>query len=297
MSVRMYSTVRDVRDEVGVQSAANTTDDAKMYEAIQQASARLDAETGHVGFWPQIATRYMDATGNHVNDNGRVLHLPHGWALLSITSLSDGGGTARVEGTDYNADPRGRTPVLKLRTLSTSALLWNYYSSDAQDAISITGNWGWHSDYTNAWVSTGDTVRNDPLSDSATSLTVSDASAADAYGRRPRFSPGQLLKVESEYLAVRAVDTNTNTVTVLRGVQGSTAASHAQDTAISVYEVEPVIHRLCTRLAAFLYARRGAFEASKFDGVATVNWPDDMPGEIGSALNAAGLLAAARRPI
>lgn len=296
MTTRAYSTVRDVRAEVMVQSSTNTTDDAKLWQAIQDASARLDSLTGQVGFWPEIATRYLDANGTHVEDGGRVLYLPHGWALLSITSLTDGGGVARVEGTDYNADPRGRSPILKLRTVSTSALLWNYYNADTYDAMNIAGVWGWHSDYANAWVSTGDTVQDNPLSSSATTLTVTDADGSDSRGRSPRFSPGQLLKVESEYLAVTAVNTTTNTVTVQRGAQGSTAAAHVQGTAVSVFEVDGLIHRLCTRLAAFLYARRGAFEVSRYDGVGTVNYPEDIPGEISQSLADAGLLAAARRP-
>jgi len=70
-------------------------------------------------------------------------------------------------------------------------------------------------------VDSTDTVQDDPLSDSATTLNVSDGG---------NFEVGETIKIEDEYLRITAI--NTNTLTVIRGVYGTTAASHVQTTAI-----------------------------------------------------------------
>ena len=47
---------------------------------------------------------------------------------------------------------------------------------------------------------------------------------------------GQLLRVENEYLSICAINTTTNALSVERGVNGTTPASHAQGTAIYVFQ-------------------------------------------------------------
>lgn len=103
-------------------------------------------------------------------------------------------------------------------------------------------------------------MQDNPLSSGATTLTVSDADGTDVDGVSPRFQVGHLLRIESEYLRVIAVDTGTNQLTVQRGVHGTTAASHAQDTAIETYQPVPAIRDLCMRYAELLYRSIGIFD-------------------------------------
>lgn len=68
------------------------------------------------------------------------------------------------------------------------------------------------------------TARNDgTFSSSDTTLTVDDGSV---------FSVDQLIKIDSEYLYITAI--NNNDLTVVRGAAGSTAAAHAGGTNIYV---------------------------------------------------------------
>ncbi len=119
--------------------------------------------------------------------------------------------------------------------------------------MSVTGTWGWHERWSQAWRDSADAVQDNPLSSTATTLTVSDADGADSQQRSPRFQVGHLLRIEDEYLRVLAVDSGANTLTVQRGVQGTTAAAHAQTTAIEVYQPPREVESLCLRWAMWLY--------------------------------------------
>ena len=84
-------------------------------------------------------------------------------------------------------------------------------------------------------------------------INVTDADGTDIDQQSPRFQVGHLLRIESEYLRVLALDTATNQLTVQRGVNGTTAASHAQSTQIDTFQPAQVATMLNLRWAAWLY--------------------------------------------
>ena len=285
-----YACLRDAREQANVQSSTSTSEDDYLLSVLRFTSRRCEAITG-LEFAPRIDTLYLDA----LDIDPDVLRLPA--PLLSITTVTDGQSNSLTQGTDFNVWPRSSTPYRTLRMLDSAAYAWNLYSTEWMDAISITGIWGWRRQYATAWLSTGDTVQDAPLADDAVTLAVSDADGADAYGRTPRFSPGQLLKIESEYLEVLAVDTSTDTLTVTRGAQGSTAAEHAASTVIYVWEAEPAIQRATLVWAAYLLARRGQYEQVKFDGIGAVSFPADAPAEVMNIFREGGWLRSIRSPL
>ena len=140
--------------------------------------------------------------------------------------------------------PPGQSPAGLLRLVDGLAL---------EGEVTVTGVWGWHDDWSNAWIDSGDTVQDAPLTVSATTLTVTNADGLDTDGRSPRFQVGHLLRVDDEYLHVRAIDTTTNTLTVTRGVNGTTAATHVAGTPISVYRPAADVESLVLRWAGWLY--------------------------------------------
>jgi len=80
----------------------------------------------------------------------------------------------------------------------------------------------------------GDTVQDSPLAATATTVTVNDVDGVDVFGRLPRFAVGDHVQIGGEIMRVQAVDTATNILTVERGVKGTSAAAHAQNTSIRV---------------------------------------------------------------
>jgi hypothetical protein len=253
-------------------------------EAIRVVTARIRKRLQPRDFLPERKTIYIDALGHHIDDQYGMLDLFNEQGrhpLLSAIEVVDGAGNVLVLDTDYRLNPRGVTPIFKLRRLDGTS--WSDYSDEWVEAIAVTGIFGYHSDYAHAWLSSGDTVQNSPLSSSATTITINDADGADGLNRIPRFSPGQLLQIDSEWLELIAVDANTLTVT--RGARGATAVAHNQNAPIRIFQVEGPINRAAVRWAAYLYARRGAFESVRVEGMATVEFPEDMPGEVRDILD------------
>jgi len=89
-----------------------------------------------------------------------------------------------------------------------------------------------------------------------------------------------MLRIESEWLEVVVVDATGNTLTVRRGVNGSAAADHAQNTAIEVFEADGEAVRALARWVALHLQRRGAFEQVTVQGFQSVQFPADAPDEV-----------------
>ena len=236
--MNVYATLDQLKK--ALTDITSTSYDVVLVDVLSRASRMIDALTDRE-FYPTLATRYLDSQGTD------RLWLP--WPLLSITTLqisSDHGSTygyTPVENTDFFSSDGirwGETPYQHLVMAVNSSSYDVFYAG--QRAVKITGIWGWRRNYSRAWVASGDTVNNvTSISAAGTSLTVNDADGADGRGLTPRFSPGNLIKIESEYLAVTAVNTTTNILTVVRGQNGTTAAAHVNGTAISTWLPEEIV--------------------------------------------------------
>lgn len=271
----MIVSIKDVRRELKPQLSTDTSNNAYIVQAIRMAERRFVDRVGFefvpviqvVGIWDA----YRE---DRVLQNGYDLQLPS--PLLAVTEIANGS-TVLVSG-DYrleSLDPLSVTPYGAVRLLTGT-----WIEDNDDEGITIDGTWGYHRDYTNAWLPSGDTVRDAPLSSSATSLTVTDADGLDAYGEIPRFSPGQVLQIEDEWLEVLAVNPTTNVLAVRRGLNGCTAVSHVQGTAITIWEADPQAVRAITRWVALALDRRGAFDQLSMQGMATLQFPTDMPDEV-----------------
>lgn len=284
------ATLAQVRDELRIAdntvggNGPDVSEDAYIRRAIYQMSDRLQSMT-EKGFLPSKETRYFDALGFHISPDGLSLDL-HRDPFLELTSVIDGEGNAltaydrSLKTGDYLL-PGNKYPFRDIEIVSSSSKRWDKYNPIYQEAIAITGVWGFHTRYDKAWLSSGDAVKNDPSIDaSVTTITVADADEQDGMGFVPRFSPGNFLKIESEYLEVVGVDTSANTLTVLRGVNGSTAAIHLKDVPIYVWQPQPEIVRAVCRWAAYVQSRHGAFTEVVIQEVAAVRYPKDLPEDV-----------------
>jgi len=238
----MYSiaTLYQLRQRLGL-AASETADDARLLAALQAAAAQIERAADR-SFCPRIAAIQHSVNPKHTTE----LLLDDD--LLELTSLANGDNSA-ISLSDVIALPADG-PIAVLRLAGGKAFIWD---KTPVRAITVTGKWGWHDRWTDAWRNTSDTAQNNPLSSSATTMTVVDADGADAENELPRFQVGHLIRIDSEYLRVLAVNTGTNVLTVLRGVAGTTAASHTQNTAIYTYQPALDVQMLHLRYAAWLY--------------------------------------------
>lgn len=278
-----YATLAEAKAE---DKATSTTDDDKLMRAVIAASARVDGvfQSRYRYFMPVIRAITFPVRETMVDSEINTLRLPY--PLLALTSVTFNG-TAMTVGTNVEAYIPNITPYNYLRMMTFATTWYNFVSwssSYPEPLVSITGIWGYHGDYANAWLSV-DALAAAITTTTATTFTVADVDGDDAYGFGPRISRGNLLKIDSEFLEVTDTNTTTNTVTVRRGANGSTAAAHLINAPVYTWQVEENVRRVTARQASLLYARRGAFEVSTLNeiGVST-SYPQDLLTELKGAL-------------
>jgi hypothetical protein len=238
----MYTiaTLYQLRQRLGL-AASETADDARLLAALQAAAAQIERAADR-RFCPRLA-----AIQHSVNPKYTTELLLHD-DLLELTSLTNGDGSA-ISLDDVLTLP-AEGPIAVLRLTGGNTLVWD---ETPLNAVAVMGIWGWHDRWAEAWRNTSDTVQNNPLSSGATTITVADADGTDAENETPRFQVGHLIRVDSEYIRVLAVNTSTNVLTVQRGVAGTSAASHTQNTPIYAFQPVPDAQMLHLRYAAWLY--------------------------------------------
>ena len=276
----LYATLAELK---AVMNSDAVAQDAKLLSALRVASRRVDMEMGskRAYFEPVLEVRAVPVRATTTAQYGRNLRLP--FPLLAYTSAVVFGSQTPTEQTAISNGaiyPYGAAPAWEL-TITGASNGW-YIAPDT--FALITGVWGYHRDYANAWVSV-DTLAAAIVSTTATSLTVADVDGVDEYGQTPRLSTGNLIKVDSEYLEITATNTTTNVVTVRRGQNGSTAATHLIAAPVSVWRPEDMIRRAVARQAGLMVARQGAYTTVSVEATGTeVRYPVDLLVELRAAL-------------
>jgi hypothetical protein len=249
------------------QLEADTDDDAVIEGIIEAASRHIDNVTGRT-FYPRVETRYYDTPSNTEND--RVLWLDDD--LLEMITVTNGDDTT-LASTEYNLYPLNAYPKYAIRIKQSSDYYWEQDSdNNTEGVIDIAAIWGKHKDYSARGWSTGSTLNEgDTLSAADLTWTMTDASA---------FRPGQVIKIENELAIVSSISGDNVTV-LARGANGSTAATHADSTAVTIWNVQDDIVNACLQIVTTLYGRRFGENMS---GVATITaagvviTPQDVPG-------------------
>lgn len=275
-----YASLADVRQEMNVDTLpARPDDDREITRALRQVSRRIDVllKARTPFFEPFIETRYVPIDGDLINSSARTLII--GYPLLSITGVTVNTQALTLDST-VQGFPQYASPFTGLQLLGCDWRTW--YSLNCGSCTTafahIAGVWGYNVNYANAWLSV-DTLSGG-IDSAVTTITVTHIDGETIYGDVPRLSAGNLIQIDSEWMRVTATNTVSNTATVIRGQNGSTAASHSNGAAVSVYIVEDQIRRAVAKQVAFQYARKGAYETRRMDGIATIEYPADMPYEV-----------------
>lgn len=292
------TTLQACRDQLLVDSVLTSPDADRVLARLIPVASQLVEDYCGVPFCPVQETREFD-----IRVAGNELHLK-GSPLISATTIKNGDDST-IGATDYVLLPQNSYPkrhlILKIGTYwlfnpnislydnpsgfnSTSYVrndLTSYLPSPTHIAdqylpggCKITGTWCFHRYYGTAWRTSAITVSGS-LSSGATSLTLS--ASADSDG----IDVGSFLQIDSEYLAITgsvgasSPDTGglaTTTVTVARGLNGTTAASHNNGTAIQVWTPETAVEMAAREAVAYLYKRRenAVGETVAIDGLGAV---------------------------
>lgn len=226
---RWYTTLETVKDELGI---TDTLKDEMLKRQITRASDFIELFTERT-FIPVIATKTFDIP---TEDPTARLYLHD--ELIAITSLSDDDGVTNAG--DYKLYPLNDTPKTWIQLTGDDSFA---YTTSKYGAISIAGSWG----YCNDTAVTGTVLAAAITSTTATTFTVIDGTVIKV---------GYSLLIDTEQLFVSGV--SGTTITVVRGNNGTTAATHLISTVVSYYVVPSVIELAASNLAGFWHLGRDA---------------------------------------
>ena len=300
---RWYTTLEAVKRAMPITGASL---DSNIKASIEAASAQIENGTNR-RFIPETKTaQYGWPT---LSLNSWTLLLPED--LIAVTALTkEGDDVTAIASTDYFLEPREEGPPYHKIEIDLASTAFYSIKDTHQRQVRVTGRFG-HSENTK----TGGTVDGAGLASdaAAVSFVCSDESligvgdtllieseaifvsnkAAAANGSElldgaltqnkaevsvtvdtgTNFNEGEVILVESEKMLIQSIASNVLTVeraydgstlashandtavsvfrtlTIVRGVNGTTAATHADTTAISVYTVPGDISSLCRAMA------------------------------------------------
>jgi len=219
-------------------SLTNNTEQLRFRKLLEAASRYLDKRCER-RFYAWNGTKYYDGANTLFIDD-----------LLSVTTFKldeDGDGTYEetMAATDYVLYPLNTYPKAWVEISSDSD--YGSFASSIKKGVEIAGLWG-HGDGESAapYLTDTQTVQNNPLAAGDLTLTVTSTAAWGA---------GLTLLIESEQVYVQSITDATDCV-IKRAVNGTTAAAHAQNTAISVVQYPGPIWEACLILAMRAWKRK-----------------------------------------
>ncbi|MDA1095348.1 MAG: hypothetical protein O3A25_19110 [Acidobacteria bacterium] len=269
-----YASVEFFRDTLAgtSYSATWTADSGLILAVLERASRAVDAHVGDQTFGPVTQTRLYDLGGSGypkqylgiasgdlrydpralsrsvgiatVEYRGSVVPLDR-W-LITATTVTSYADTARtlsgtqtlVEGiaNDYLLEPYNSSPKWRIKLNENTAKSLG----SGQQVFSILGSWGWDSV----------TVQDTTLSAAITSTTATTCTVASAAAP----SVGQTILIDSEQLYISGI--SSTTLTVVRGVNGTTAATHLDSAPVLGIRYPSDVQSVTADIARVLYRGR-----------------------------------------
>lgn len=250
MRESVYATLEQAKSYMSFASQ-NYGDDEKIIGFLSKASRSIDRYTRR-RFYPKRETRKYDYI------ESQQIRLD--WELLALDNLYTNNGASQIPnsvvllqtGRNYNYGPWD-----KIVMRSDAGSTFNFTGTDQQVNL-VTGFFGYHEDYSNAWIDTGTSLAASYAA-SATSLSLAGAGSAgvgasDVNYDAPRISVGDLLMIGGEMMNVVA-GSGANQSIVKPFANGTSGNDHAQGTAIYKFSPEPDINWTTIRLTSWLYGQ------------------------------------------
>lgn len=203
---------------------------------IYEVSAIMTKTIGHV-FVPykNTLTVSRDLVRRNLSRNAVEYQLKLSEEILSISAISWIGNT--IDSSLFRLANRGEFYPDYAVAIDFSGIV--SLPATFEDLVTVTGIWGYHRNPDEMFVNSGKTVQNNPLSSSDTTLTVTGGGGSS-------FEILQYIKIENEYLLITAI--SGDSLTVERGKNGTTTASHVQNIAIYKYDHVPEAENEARRL-------------------------------------------------
>jgi len=256
MGFGSYCNIADIKGVLGITS---TTDDTVMRKIAESASRSIDQYCNR-HFYTQTATRYFDGAVR--------LWLPD---LLSINASglkTDEDGDATFENTfattDYILYGHGIEDTLNVLPYTRLEINLNgdygSFASGVKKGVQIAGIWG-YGDGISATPYIVDTTTSEALDTSETGVDVTSVT---------NLSAGQVILADSEQMYIYSI--STLTLTVERGVNGTTSATHDTAKSIYIYQYSSDIRQACIDLSVAQYEMRNKNKGLQSERIGDYSW-------------------------
>lgn len=216
-------------------SAAQTTDDALLWDLLGERSAEFATMVGRGPLMPYNAPkRFSD-----IHQRG-IYDLRFADDLLAVTTITNADASAIASG--YVLRPDDVYPRWCIELTQAGGQRWAFVNRE--DRVLVAGIWGYAPHFATCWKPV--TTLGAAISDAAvTSVTVASGTAVEV---------GAYLLVESEQLFVTA--RASNVLTVERGANGTTAAAHSNGVPVAQYEQLRDIAAAVREMVVYDYLRK-----------------------------------------
>lgn len=259
MTEHTLATTAQFRDWLATTSYSSSwsSDAATIRRLLEQSTREIVAYAGDAGsFGPILATLDFDIGSGVLLDDPR----PVAWNgtrasrslfpwIISVTSATRYSDTARDSSqsltlnTDYYLTPYEtlgfKAPYLGIKYRDTSSNN-DPFDTTGQKTLAIVGEFGWQD------VKVADTTLSGAVS-GTTTKTITTADAAN-------LSAAQTIIVNSERMYIESI--SSNTLTVERGVAGTTATTHGDGDQIYFYTYPPAVTQACLDLTRISWTDR-----------------------------------------
>jgi len=259
-----YATLAEYKDYVtarGQTPNTDATDDTLVESLLESASRYIDDETGRV-FYPYIQARYFDVPQDR--------ELPLDEDLLEVITLTNGD-SATMSASEYHLVPKNIYPAYGLKITDISSYMWQSNAQGSlENAVSVLAIWGYRQKYNVSGWKAGGAL-------GAAISTTSGTSATMTVGHT--LLTGQTWRIGNEILTGSA---SSDALTIERGFNGSTAATHDNGTTVYYWQPETGAKNAVLEIANSAYHRR--FGRSTSDSVTVtaagvVISPRDVPAQ------------------
>lgn len=277
-----YITLTQARNWMSL-DASETSDDIEILQSIEDASRAIDRYCFR-SFYPNRKTLYYDLP----QDSQRLKFEED---IVEVYGLSDMGGASEIDASVYwlrNGNNWNQTPYNIIELDYSSGCVFNY-SGTEQRAIVADAVTAYHEDYDNAWIFTNASL-TEAINASQTNIVIS-ISNSDEWGKASPICAQKIVKLDNEYVYVitKLNENDTHkTWTVKRGINGTTAASHAEATSASFFKAENDIMYSTKVLTDFQYKTRDAEKTGRritpLGGGFVLDDPDSWPSQVRTKL-------------
>lgn len=275
-----YASLQDIRATI---NTTTTTENENLVFYADQVSRRIDLEMhSEVPFFSPYKENWpIEVTGYNVNSRNGSIRLGRYVLELDGVELD---GTALVIDTNVVGYPAGVLPINTLRLVDCCTSWYDWCNSGCTSeppTIEVDAIWGYRRRGGKRWVKVGTLTAAIDADD--TTITVTAIPSGALAAETTLLSAGHSIRIDDEFLGKVY---SASGITVERGVDGSTAASHLINADVYVWQVEESIKRVTARQAGLMLARRGAYDTRGSNDIGTpIVFPQDLLQELYGVLN------------